>query len=321
MSAYLVRRIIGVIPTVLGIATIIFFLMYLIPGDPVRVILGQHGDAETRLRITREMGLDQPIIVQYGYFLKNLATGDLGTSYRNNQKVADILLDRMPATLLLAITSVLLSVCLGMLCGIFAAVRQNKIGDVLIMILSLIGISTPVFWLGLLLILIFASKGFDGSPVLFGILPVSGYGEPGLDRLRHLILPALSLSAVSIGYIARMTRSSILEVIRQDYIRTAAAKGLPYSRIILKHALRNALIPVITIVGLNFAGLLGGAVATETVFSWPGIGKVVVDAIRQLDGPVVVGGVMLLAFVFVIVNLIVDITYSVIDPRIRLERD
>lgn len=320
MISYIIRRFLSVIPTVLGIATIIFFLMYMVPGDPVRVILGQHGDAETRLRITREMGLDKPVLVQYVNFLKNLAGGDLGISYRNNQKVADILLDRMPATLLLAVTSVLLSVIAGMAAGIFAAVRQNKLGDVLIMILSLIGISTPVFWLGLLLILVFASRGFDGTPVVFGLLPVSGYGEPGWDRLRHLILPALSLSAVSIGYIARMTRSSLLEVIRQDYIRTAAAKGVSSGGVILKHALRNALIPVVTIVGLNFAGLLGGAVATETVFAWPGIGKVVVDAIRQLDGPVVVGGVMVLAFIFVIVNLIVDITYCIIDPRIRLDR-
>lgn len=319
MIAYLVRRLLSVIPTVFGVATIIFFILFLIPGDPVRVILGQHGDPDTRMRITQELGLDQPAHVQYGMYLRRLFTGDLGTSYRSNEKVLNILMDRFPATLLLAVTAMILSVIFGVSAGILAAVRQNKFTDVLIMFLSLIGISTPVFWLGLILILVFASKGFDGTPVVFGFLPVSGYGEPGWDRIRHLILPALSLSAIGMGYIARMTRSSILEVIRQDYIRTAAAKGLSRRVIVLKHALRNALIPVITVVGMNFAALLGGAVATETVFAWPGIGKVIVDSIRQLDAPVVEGGVMIMALAFVLVNVIVDVLYMFIDPRIRLD--
>jgi len=319
VTAYILRRLLTVIPTVLGVATVIFFLIFLIPGDPVRVLLGRHGDEETRLRITHEMGLDKPILVQYGIFLKRLATGDLGTSYRSKEKVSRILLDRMPATLLLAISAMIFSVIFGVSAGILAAVKQNKFADVLIMFLSLIGISTPVFWLGLILILIFASQGFNGKPIVFGILPISGYGEAGWDRIRHLILPALSLSAIGMGYIARMTRSSILEVIRQDYIRTAAAKGLSKRVIILKHALRNALVPVITVIGMNFASLLGGAVATETVFAWPGIGKVIVDAIRQLDGPVVEGGVMLMALAFVLVNVLVDVIYMFVDPRIRLD--
>ncbi|MBN1356818.1 ABC transporter permease [bacterium] len=318
MIGYLLRRLLSVVPTVWGIATIIFFLMFLIPGDPVRLMLGQHGDDEARVRITHELGLDKPIAVQYGLFLKRLMLGDLGDSYRQDRPVTGILIERIPATALLAFAAMLISIVAGVVAGLAAAVRQNKITDAVVMILSLIGISTPVFWLGLLLILVFASRTFDGAPVVFGWLPVSGYGEPGWDRIRHLILPALSLSAIGMGYIARMTRSSILEVIRQDYIRTAEAKGLSRFSVLMKHTLRNAMIPVVTIIGLDFAALLGGAVATETVFSWPGLGKVIVDAIRQLDGPVVEGGVMFIALIFVLVNICVDLLYVVIDPRIRL---
>jgi peptide/nickel transport system permease protein len=319
VTAYLFRRILSVIPTVWGIATIIFFLMFLIPGDPVRLMLGQHGDDDARARITHELGLDAPITVQYGLFLKRLMMGDLGTSYRQLRPVSQILAERIPATALLAFSAMLIAIVLGIGAGLAAAVRQNKITDAVMMILSLIGISTPVFWLGLLLILLFASKTFEGAPVVFGWLPVSGYGDPGWDRLRHLILPAVSLSAIATGYIARMTRSSVLEVIRQDYIRTAAAKGLSRFYILMKHTMRNALIPVVTVIGLDFAALLGGAVATETVFSWPGLGKVIVDAIRQLDGPVVEGGVMFIAMTFVLVNICVDMLYVLIDPRIRLK--
>ncbi|MBN1297399.1 ABC transporter permease [bacterium] len=318
MTAYLIRRLLSVVPTIFGVTTLIFFILFLIPGDPVRVMLGQHGDPETRRRITQELGLDKPASVQYCMYMTRVFSGDLGTSYRSGEKVVDILMDRMPATILLAVSAMILSVVLGMTAGILAAVRQNQFMDFLIMILSLIGISTPVFWLGLVLILIFASIGFDGSAIIFGWLPVSGYGDPGWDRIRHLALPAISLSAIGMGYIARMTRSSILEVIRQDYIRTAAAKGLPTRLIVFRHALRNALIPVVTVIGMNFAALLGGAVATETVFAWPGIGKVIVDSIRQLDAPVVEGGVMIMALAFILINVLVDILYMAIDPRIRL---
>ncbi len=318
MIAYIFRRLLSLIPTLWGVATIIFFLMFFIPGDPVRLMLGQHGDPVARARITHELGLDKPKFVQYGLFLNRLVQGDLGKSYRQDRPVVEIITERFPATFLLAVTAMIFSILFGVSAGILASIRQNRLTDVVIMVISLIGISTPVFWLGLLLILLFASKTFSGAPVVFGILPVSGYGQAGWDRVRHLILPALSLSAIGMGYIARMTRSSMLEVIRQDYIRTAAAKGLSKAKIVFKHILRNALIPIVTIIGLDFAALLGGAVATETVFAWPGLGKVVVDAIRQLDCPVVEGGVMFLAFVFVLVNILVDITYVWIDPRIRL---
>ncbi len=319
MGAYLLRRILSLIPTIFGITTIIFFLMFLIPGDPVRMLLGQHGDEQTRKEITAELGLDKPMAVQYWNYMTRLIQGDFGRSYKQDRPVIDIIKEKLPATMLLALNGVVFSVIFGVLAGLIAAVRQNKITDAVVMIISLIGISTPVFWLGLLLILLFASRTFDGSPVVFGILPVSGYGEPGWDRVRHLILPALSLSAIGVGYIARMTRSSVLEVIRQDYIRTASAKGLSKTRVLLKHTLRNALVPVVTIIGLDFAALLGGAVATETVFSWPGLGKVIVDAIRQLDGPLVEAGVMFMALVFVMTNILVDALYVLIDPRIRLE--
>ncbi|MBN1550880.1 ABC transporter permease [bacterium] len=319
MVNYLFRRFLYIIPTIWGIATLIFFLMFAIPGDPVRLMLGHHGDEEIRQRITREMGLDQPMLVQYGMFLGRLLHGDLGNSYHQDRPVIDILLERLPATMLLAAAAMILSIIFGLAAGIVSAIRQNKLTDIFVMAGSLIGISTPVFWLGLLLILVFAAKTFYGTPVVFGILPVSGYGEWGMDRIKHLVLPALSLSAIGMGYIARMTRSSVLEVIRQDYVRTAKSKGLSYRVVVLKHVLRNALIPVVTVIGIDFAALLGGAVATETVFAWPGLGKIIVDSIRQLDGPVVEGGVMFMALMFVIVNTLVDITYVLIDPRIRLD--
>ena len=223
--------------------------------------------------------------------------------------VATIIAERFPATLKLALASMLLAVVFGITFGVVAAVNRNRLLDWLVMIMSLTGISLPVFWLGMMLILIFASG--------LGWLPVGGYGRSG--DLRHLILPAVSLSTISIGYISRMTRSSMLEVSGKDFIRTARAKGLAEWTVILRHALRNAFIPVITVIGIDFASLLGGAVATETVFAWPGLGRAVVDAIRVRDLPVVEGCVIFLAFIFVIANLLVDLTYAWLDPRIRLD--
>lgn len=309
MTSYIIRRFFMVIPILLGVATIVFALMFIVPGDPARLLMGQHGDEKTLATIRHELGLDRPMYVQYGKFIARLARGDFGVSYRQRRPVAEIIRERFPATAKLAVASMVIAVIFGMAAGIIAAVYRNTVLDWLVMIFSLTGISMPVFWLGMMLILVFAAG--------LGWLPVGGYGRSG--DLRHIILPALSLAAVSVGYIARMTRSSMLEVIGKDYIRTARAKGLTNSAVILRHALRNAFIPVITIIGINFASLLGGAVATETVFAWPGLGRATVDAIRVRDLPVVEGCVMFLAFVFVIANLLVDLSYAWLDPRIRLD--
>ncbi len=306
MTAFVIRRLLMLVPILWGVATIVFILMFLVPGDPARLLMGQHGDEETLASIRRELGLDRPMHVQYIRFLGRLAKGDLGESYRQRRPVSEIIRERFPATLELAAVSMALAIVFGIAAGILAAVFRNTALDWAVMILSLTGISLPVFWLGMMLILVFAAT--------LGWFPVGGYGGGGL---RHLALPAVSLAAVSTGYIARMMRSSMLEVISRDYVRTARAKGLGERTVILRHALRNALIPVITLIGLNFAGLLGGAVATETVFAWPGLGRATVDAIRTRDFPVVAGSVLFLAVVFVIINLLVDLSYGWLDPRIH----
>ena len=308
MTAYITRRLLTIPAILLGVATIVFILMFIVPGDPARLLMGQHGDEKTLAAIRHEMGLDRPIYIQYSRFIAKLLRGDLGMSYRQKRPVAQIIRERFPATAKLAFVSMLLAVIIGMSTGIIAATFRNTIYDWVVMVLSLTGISMPVFWLGMMLILVFASG--------LGWFPVGGYGQSG--DFRHLFLPAISLAAISIGYIARMMRSSMLEVIGKDYIRTARAKGLSEMAVILRHALRNAFIPVITIIGINFASLLGGAVATETVFAWPGLGRATVDAIRMRDLPVVEGCVIFLAFIFVIANLIVDLSYAWLDPRIRL---
>lgn len=309
MTTYILRRILLVIPILLGVATIVFALMFIVPGDPARMLMGQHGDERTLANLRHEMGLDRPVYVQYARFIGKLAHGDLGMSYRQKRPVVEIIRDRFPATLKLAVASMVVAIIVGISAGILAAVRRNTVWDWMVMIFSLTGISMPVFWLGMMLALVFASG--------LGWLPVGGYGRSG--DWRHLLLPAVSLAAVSVGYIARMMRSSMLEVIGKDYIRTARAKGLSGRAVILRHALRNAFIPVITVIGVNFASLLGGAVATETVFAWPGLGRAVVDAIRVRDLPVVEGCVIFLAVVFVVVNLLVDLSYAWLDPRIRLD--
>ena len=307
MISYIVRRFLLVIPILWGAATLVFVLMFMVPGDPARLLMGQHGDERTLEAIRAELGLDQPVYVQYGRYIGRLLKGDLGTSYRQRRPVTEIIAERFPATLKLAMASMAVAIIFGVTAGILAGTFRNSIMDWLVMILSLSGISMPVFWLGMMLILVFASG--------LGWLPVGGYGRSG--DLRHLALPALSLAAISIGYIARMMRSSLLEVIGKDYIRTARAKGLSKKAVVPRHALRNAFIPVITVIGINFASLLGGAVATETVFAWPGLGRATVDAIRMRDLPVVEGCVLFLAFVFVMVNLAVDLSYAWFDPRIR----
>lgn len=306
----------------LGIATIVFFLMSVVPGDPVAMRFGPRIDKESIERIKKEEGLDRPLVIQYVNFIGRLARFDFGRSYIKHESVSSLLFKRkLFVTFQLAISSVILSSIVGMTLGVIASFRQNSWLDGAVMTLSLFGISTPVFWLGLMLIFVFSQ--------ILGWLPLPGsemeftflFGRQYLPvpPFKFLILPTISLSALMVGYIARMTRSSMLEVLRLDYIRTAYAKGLTKARTIIVHGLRNALIPVVTIIGLNFASLLGGAIATETIFAWPGIGTAMFDAINQRDIPVIEAGVITLSLAFVIVNILVDISYAFLDPRIRLK--
>jgi peptide/nickel transport system permease protein len=297
-----------VIPVIWGIATIVFLLMFAVPGDPARMLVGQRSDPEAIKVIRQKFKLDRPLYVQYFGFLGRLTTLDLGRSYVKRTKVRDLLLGNAGATVKLTVASILIAVVLGVSAGIVAAYFRGKWIDLTVVTGSVLGVSIPVFWLGLMLMLVFC--------VFLRILPLP---DPATQDLKHLILPAVTLSGVMIGYIARMTRGSLLEVMQQDYIRTARAKGLSKRVAVLKHGLRNATIPIITIIGINFAALLGGAIATETVFSWPGIGMLMVKSIESRDLPVVEGGVVVLATIFVMVNIIVDVSYGFLDPRIRIK--
>lgn len=305
MLKYILRRIALLVPVIVGVTFIVFTLMYLTPGDPAKIILGESAPAESVQQLREEMGLNKPYLVQYGNYLKNLVVKqDIGKSYVTKRPVLKEIKDAFPATLKLAALSMVFAILIGIPIGIISAVKQYSFFDTFSMIFALIGISMPVFWLGLLLILLFS--------VQLHWLPASGFSS-----FKYMILPAVSLGAQSVAIITRMTRSSMLEVVRQDYIRTVRAKGQKESIVIFKHALGNALIPIITIVGLQFGGLLGGAVLTESIFSIPGVGRLMVDAIKMRDFPVVQGGVLLIAITFSIVNLLVDLLYAYVDPRIK----
>lgn len=305
MLKYILKRILQLIPVFLGVVTIVFFLSQMMPGDPARMVAGEQASEEAVEAIRAELGLDKPLGVQYLNYLKNLFLhGDLGTSYKTKQPVMQEVLMRMPRTLTLAGLSILIAVGVGIPLGIFAAMWQNSPIDYLSSLLSFIGVSMPNFWQGLMNILVFS--------VILGWLPSSGFYGP-----EYWILPALTVGTSTMATITRTTRSSMLEVIRQDYIRTARAKGQSEFKVIVNHALGNALIPIVTIVGLEFGALLGGAVLTETVFAIPGIGKFMVDAITNRDYPIIMGGVALLAAFSSICNLLVDILYAYIDPRMK----
>ncbi len=304
MHKYVLKRLLLLIPVMLGVTFIVFGIMHLTPGSPARLKLGEKATPEQIAALEHEMGLDKPFIIQYGNFVKNGLKGDFGRSYLSNKPVFEEVLDRFPATLKLAVAAMTIAVVIGIPAGIISATKQYTLVDSVTMVLALIGVSMPVFWLGLMLILIFS--------VNLGWLPSSG-----ASTWMHLILPSITLGLSSTAIITRMTRSSMLEVIRQDYIRTARAKGVPERKVINKHALRNALIPVVTVIGLQFGSLLGGAVLTESVFSWPGVGKLMIDSIKKQDIPVVMASIIFIAITFSIVNLAVDILYAFIDPRIK----
>lgn len=306
MARFIIRRILQIIPVLLAVIVLVFSMLHLIPGDPARLVVGIEASEET-IEIAREnLGLNKPIYQQFFIFLGNLMKGDLGTSIQTGTPVTKELSNRFPITMTIALGATLFASIFGILGGILAAIKQNKFTDNLIMVTSLLAVSIPSYFLGLLLLIIFSLN--------LGWFPVFGIGTP-----MHYVLPIVTLGAQAMGLIARMTRSSMLDVIRQDYIRTAKAKGLPERVIIYLHALKNALIPVITVIGLRFGGLLAGTVLAEIVFSIPGVGRYMVEAILARDYPIVQGAILVVAISFVLINILVDIAYKVVDPRIRYE--
>lgn len=306
MSKYIFKRLIMLIPVLIGVTFMVFMILNLSPGDVATMIAGEGADAETIEAIRHEYGLDRPLLVQYGSYMWDLLHGDMGRSYINNRDVFASIMEVFPNTAKLAFWALVVSIAIALPIGIISAIRQYSIFDNIGMVIALLGVSMPGFWLGLMLIMAFS--------LYLGILP-SG----GMSGWQSYILPAITMGAGNAALVTRMTRSSMLEVIRQDYIRTAQAKGVPRKTVIIKHALRNSLIPVVTVVGLQFGTMLGGATITETVFSWPGIGRLIVNAIQSKDTPLVMGGVIMLTITFTIMNLLVDLLYAFIDPRIKAQ--
>jgi peptide/nickel transport system permease protein len=334
MARYLLRRLALTIPILLGVSLLVFLMLHSAGGDPAQTILGARADPESIAELRRELGLDRPLLVQYGAFLAGAVRGDFGRSYRSNTPVVTEIAARFPATIELAIAAMVIAVVTGVVFGTLAAVRRHSLLDYVSSTVVLLGVSIPTFWLGLILIIVFG--------LWLRWLPISGRVDPRLgadpslpfltltsllqgnwavakDALRHLILPALTLAAWPAAIVARMTRASLIESLGQDYVRTARGKGLPEQLIVVSHAARNALLPVLTVVGLEFGTLLGGAVVTETIFSWPGLGQLTVTAIGARDYQIVQGVVVLLGAVFVLLNLLVDVLYAVLDPRIHYE--
>ncbi|GAA5137721.1 ABC transporter permease [Pseudonocardia adelaidensis] len=303
-AAHIVRTLLLSLITLFGVSVLIFLMLRVLPGDPARVLAGLDASAEQVDRIRAQLGLDQPLPVQYGSFISGVLQGDLGISARTSRPVALEIVARMPATLTLAVVATVIGSVVGVSAGVVAAVRRNSVFDHVISGVAMMGVSMPVYWLGLLLILLFA--------VTLGWLPAAGSEGP-----LSIVLPAATLGAFSTALVSRMTRASMLEVLGQDYIRTAQAKGAPPATVIVKHGLRNAFIPILTVISLQFGALLGGAVLTETVFGWPGIGRLLVDSIAARDFAVVQGLVLVYALLFVLLNVFVDVLYVVVDPRIR----
>jgi peptide/nickel transport system permease protein len=314
VGRYIFRRLMNIIPTLFIVAVIIFVITRIIPGDPAATILGpQAGVAEIeQMRI--EMGLDQSYLEQFFSFISGLFQGDLGYSFAYQMDVNQLILERFPNTIILTVAALIISLIIGVSAGIFSAYRKNTWIDYLITTLSLVGVSMPIFWLSVMLVLVFS--------VNFSLLPATGMGylDQGIDVfIQHLLLPSLTLATIPTAYFARITRSSMLEVLNEDYIRTARAKGLKENLVIWKHALKNALNPILSVLGMQVAGLLGGSVVTESIFAWPGMGTLIVDAIDRRDFGVVQGVVIFIAFIYIVVNLIIDIQYKVVNPKITYE--
>ena len=326
MLSYTVRRLILFVPIAVGIVAVTFAIMQLLPGDPAAVLLGEDATEEAVRDIRRALGLDQPWWVRLGNYYLNLARGDLGVSYFQNQPVADAIGQRLVPTLEVAIVALLISVVLGICLGVVAAIRRGTAIDACCMLFAQLGVSMPVFWFGILLMYLFAIQldmlpSIGRGPPLLPALGKALIGRPGdlWLALTHIAMPALTLGLTNAAVISRLVRSSMLETLGQDYIRTARAKGLLPMRIVLVHSLRNALLTVVSVMGLRFGALLGGAVLTESIFGWPGIGQLAVAAISQRDIPLIQGVVLTFALAFALVNFLVDLLYAVIDPRIRYE--
>ena len=306
MARYLVRRLLLTIPVLLGVATLVFALIHLVPGDPAQAMLGEGASQEEVERLRRALGLDRPLLTQYTAFLGGLVQGDLGTSFRYNTPVTDQILARLGNTALLAFAAMGVAIVFAIPLGIIAAVFRGRAPDHVAMTVALAGISMPNFWLGPLLAILFA--------VYLGWLPVSGTGS-----VAHLVLPAVTLGAALSAILARMTRASLLEELRELYVLAARARGLSGARAVLRHAFRNSLIPIVTIIGLQFGAVLTGTIITETIFSWPGLGRLLIQAINFRDYPLVQGCILFISVTYVVMNLLTDLTYGLLDPRIRYE--
>jgi ABC-type dipeptide/oligopeptide/nickel transport system permease component len=327
MIKYLFKRLLQLIPVLIGITVIVFLLLHMIPGDPAAVLLGQDADPKEVKRLRENLGLNEPLYIQLWSYFKELLQFNLGNSIIQNIPVLDMIKETFPATLELALAALVISLIISIPLGIISAVKQNTWIDYCSMLFAQLGISMPVFWLAVLLILFFSVQlgllpSFGrGEPITEGIylLITQGEADTLINSLKKLLLPALSLGVMGSALITRMIRSAMLEVLNADYIRTARAMGTAEYKVIIKHAFRNALLPVVTIVGLQFGNLLGGAIVTETVFAWPGVGRLAIQAISQRDFPVVQGVVLVVALCFALVNLLVDVLYIVINPKIRHE--
>ena len=327
MGTYLLKRLLGAIPLLLGVATLIFIVLNLAPGDPTAQFYSAAASPEVIEQLRRTYGLDQPLHVRYFAWLRAFVTGDFGASLAQGRPVLDIILDALPNTILLTGTSLVLVFVLGVAIGVYQAVRQHRLADRVLSVAALFFYSMPSFWLGLMLMLVFAYKAYQwGWPIALPPTGVTSIDYDFLsplgklrDRIEHMVLPVLTLTLVLAAGIARYTRGQMLEVIRQDYIRTARAKGLPERTVILKHALRNSLIPVITLLGLYLPFLFSGAVFVETIFAWPGMGREIVNAIAQRDYPLVMATSFLFAVLVVLGNLLADVLYAIADPRIRYD--
>lgn len=314
--AYLIKRLMAAIPVLVIVSIMAFSFIHLIPGDPAIAMLGLNATPAQVEALRREMGLNKPVVVQYIHWLAKMATGDMGTSVLSGRSIFGSITERLPHTLALAFLSILLSISIAIPLGIVAAARQNRLTDRVVMLFALVGVSVPSFWVGILCIILFSVK--------LNWLPASGYVsvfEHFFEGLRYLILPAFSLAMVLAAVSARMMRSSMLEALRQDYIRTARAKGLDGRRVVWRHGLRNAGLPVVTVLGLQLGTLLGGAVITEAIFSWPGIGQLTIEAIQRRDYPLLQGCVLTISLAYVVVNTLTDLVYAALDPRVRLGDD
>jgi len=309
MLAYAFRRILWFVPILLGVATVTFLLLHVRPGDPVLSMVGERYDDATLQRLRAEMHLDAPLYERYGRYLADLAHFDLGTSYVTGVPVWDSIRERFPNTLRLAAAAMAIAVGFGVTIGVIAASRRGSALDYLLVGGAVVGVSMPVFWLGVLLIYLFSMR--------LGVLPASGFGN---GNPLYVVLPAVTLAMASTAYIARITRSSVLDEINETYVKAARAKGAGESRVLVRHALRNALLPIITVVGVDFGSYLSGAVLTESIFAWPGLGRFTLDAILKRDLPAIQGAVLFMAILFMVVNLLVDLLYARVDPRVKLAR-